>query len=71
MRTQIVQANVLKSSVIQGIVLFSALVIKPILRRAVGLRAGEGITSSVILFGFHVRATLLPRCRGSWRSEPS
>ncbi|BGP06034.1 Protein EI24 [Rhodotorula toruloides] len=51
---RIVQANVLKSSVIQGIVLFSALVIKPILRRAVGLRAGEGITSSVILFGFHL-----------------
>lgn len=52
---QLVQANVLKSSVIQGIVLVSALVVKPILRRLVGLRPTEPVTASVVFFGFHVR----------------
>lgn len=52
---QVVQANVLKSSTLQGILLVSAFVIKPILRSAVGLRANDGLTSSVFYFGFHVR----------------
>ncbi|BGP37939.1 hypothetical protein JCM10450v2_001876 [Rhodotorula kratochvilovae] len=51
---KVVQANVLKSSVCQGIVLVSALVIKPILRRLVGLRPNDPITSSVVFFGFHL-----------------
>ncbi|GAA5848581.1 hypothetical protein JCM8547_004560 [Rhodosporidiobolus lusitaniae] len=51
---KVVQANVLKSTLLQAILLASALVIKPLLRRAVGLRANEGITSSVFYLGFHV-----------------
>ncbi|GAA5996200.1 EI24 domain-containing protein [Rhodotorula paludigena] len=51
---KLVQANVLKSSVIQGIVLVSALVVKPILRRLVGLRPHEPVTASVVFFGFHL-----------------
>ncbi|GAA6054547.1 hypothetical protein JCM3770_006022 [Rhodotorula araucariae] len=51
---KVVQANVLKSSVCQGIVLVSALVIKPILRRLVGLRPTDSITSSVVFLGFHI-----------------
>ncbi|GAA6009022.1 hypothetical protein JCM10207_004068 [Rhodosporidiobolus poonsookiae] len=51
---KVVQANVLRSTVLQGIVLASALVIKPILRRAVGLRANDGVTSSVLYFGYHL-----------------
>lgn len=52
---QIVQANVVKSSVCQGIVLVSALVVKPVLRRLVGLRPTDPITSSVVFLAFHVR----------------
>ncbi|GAA5881984.1 hypothetical protein JCM3774_002562 [Rhodotorula dairenensis] len=51
---RVVQANVLKSSTLQGILLVSALVIKPLLRRAVGLRANDALSSSIFYLGFHL-----------------
>ncbi|GAA5859283.1 hypothetical protein JCM1840_003833 [Sporobolomyces johnsonii] len=54
---KVVQANVLKSTLLQSIVLASALVIKPILRRAVGVVEGSstrGVTSSILYVLFHV-----------------
>ncbi|GAA5885459.1 hypothetical protein JCM6882_009627 [Rhodosporidiobolus microsporus] len=51
---KVVQANVLKSSLLQLILLASAIVIKPLLRRAVGVRLDEGVTSSVFYLGFHL-----------------
>ncbi|CEQ39739.1 SPOSA6832_01280 [Sporobolomyces salmonicolor] len=53
---KVVQANVLKSTLLQSIVLASALVIKPILRRAVGVVEGSstrGVTSSILYVLFH------------------
>ncbi|GAA5931242.1 EI24 domain-containing protein [Sporobolomyces koalae] len=54
---KVAQANVLKSTLLQGIVLASALVIKPILKRAVGVVDGSstrGVTSSILYILFHV-----------------
>ncbi|GAA5971295.1 hypothetical protein JCM8115_005498 [Rhodotorula mucilaginosa] len=51
---RVVQANILKSSTLQGILLVSALVIKPLLRRAVGLRADDALSSSIFYLGFHL-----------------
>ncbi|GAA5968765.1 hypothetical protein JCM3765_000859 [Sporobolomyces pararoseus] len=54
---KVAQANVLKSTLLQGIVLASALVIKPILKRAVGVVEGSstrGVTSSILYILFHV-----------------
>ncbi|GAA5968220.1 hypothetical protein JCM11641_003776 [Rhodosporidiobolus odoratus] len=51
---KVVQANVLKNTVVQGILLASAVVIKPLLRRAVGLRVDQGLTSSIFYLGFHL-----------------
>ena len=57
---QVVQANILKSSTLQGILLVSAPVIKPLLRRAVGLRADDALSSSIFYLGFHVSARSYP-----------
>ncbi|GAA5978132.1 hypothetical protein JCM10908_004240 [Rhodotorula pacifica] len=51
---RVVQAYILKSSTLQGILLVSALVIKPLLRRAVGLRANDALSSSIFYLGFHL-----------------
>ncbi|KWU46560.1 hypothetical protein RHOSPDRAFT_15125 [Rhodotorula sp. JG-1b] len=51
---RVVQANILKSSTLQGILLVSAVVIKPLLRRAVGLRADDALSSSIFYLGFHL-----------------
>ncbi|GAA5910911.1 EI24 domain-containing protein [Sporobolomyces salmoneus] len=54
---KVAQANVLKSTLLQGIVLISALLIKPILRRSVGIVEGSstrGVTSSILYILFHV-----------------
>ncbi|GAA5830329.1 hypothetical protein JCM11251_001309 [Rhodosporidiobolus azoricus] len=51
---KVVQANVFKSTLLQAILLASALVIKPLLRRAVGIRVDDGLTSSVFYLGFHL-----------------
>ncbi|GAA6016566.1 hypothetical protein JCM11491_005998 [Sporobolomyces phaffii] len=52
---KVAQANVVKSTLLQGIVLCSAVVIKPILRRATTHGPGTGgVSSSILYVLFHV-----------------